>query len=76
MCRSKEDGGKRCASHSPANPRLGRVALRIYGTDTAATREAVTHLNPEYVNGTVAERRRIGRAAIDQVMRLASGGAK
>ena len=73
MCKSKANGGKRCASHSPANRRLGRVAFRLYGTDTVATREAVTHLNPAYVNGTVADRRRIGRAAIDQiVMELAA----
>ena len=69
MCKSKAQGGKRCDSHSPANRRLGRAALRLYGTDTVATREAVTHLNPEYVNGSVTDRRRIGRAAIDQEIR-------
>ena len=71
MCRSKADGGHRCSSpsHSPASRKLGRVAFRLYGTSTAVTREAVSHLNPEYVNGSVADRRRIGRAAIDQEIR-------
>ena len=71
MCRSKAAGGHRCnsPSHSPESRKLGRVAFRLYGTSTAATREAVSHLNPEYVNGTVADRRRIGRAAIDQEIR-------
>ena len=71
MCRSKAAGGHRCSSpsHSPASRKLGRVAFRLYGTDTVATREAVSHLNPEYVNGSVADRRRIGRAAIDQEIR-------
>ena len=73
MCKSKAEGGKRCASSNPANRRLGRVALRLYGTSTAATREAVTHLNPEYVYGSVADRRRIGRTTVDQViMKLAA----
>ena len=69
MCRSKQDGGHRCDSHSPASRRLGRVALRLCGTNTTATREEVTRLYPEYVNASVAERRRIGRAAIDQEIR-------
>ena len=61
MCKSKADGGKRCSSpsHSPESRKLGRVAFRLYGTSTAVTREAVTHLNPEYVNGSVTDRRRI-----------------
>ena len=68
MCRSKSDGGHRCVSHSPANRRVGRVAFRLYGTDTAATREAVSRLSAEYVNASVAERRQIGLAAIDRVV--------
>ena len=75
MCRSKAAGGHRCSSpsHSPASRKLGRVAFRLYGTSTAATREAVTHLNPEYVYGSVADRRRIGRTTVDQViMKLAA----
>ena len=72
MCKSKAQGGKRCDSHSPANRRVGRVALRLYGTSTAATREAVSRLNPEYANASVAERRQMGLAAIDEAMRLAA----
>ena len=71
MCRSKQNGGKRCVSHSPANRRLGRVALRLCGTNDAATREAVSRLYPEYVSASIAERRKMGLAAIDQAMSLA-----
>lgn len=70
MCRSKQDGGKRCKSHSPANRRLGRAAMRIYSQDSHWTRSAVESLPPKFVYGTIAERAEIAATTTDPLVKI------
>lgn len=66
MCDSKQDGGRRCPSHSPASRRTGRAAVRLYGSNSATTRAAVESLPSEYVHGTISERARIAATTTDE----------
>ena len=65
MCRSKAEGGHRCASHSPASRRAGRAATRIFGSNDAKSRQALELLDPKFVNGNIAERALAVRYALD-----------
>lgn len=65
MCKSKADGGKRCASHSPQNRRAGRAAIRIFGRNSRANRRAVAALPQKFVYGTIAERIEIAETTTD-----------
>lgn len=65
MCRSKEDGGRRCDSHSPANRRLGRAAVRLFGHDTPVARAKVRGMDSKFVHGTIAERAHIAATTIN-----------
>ena len=69
MCKSKQEGGHRCASHSPANRRLGRAAVRLFGHDTPVARVAVERMDPKFVHGTIAERAHIAATTYDFVTR-------
>lgn len=77
MCRPKEEGGRRCASHSPSARRAGRAAVRLYGSDNPGTRAIVESLPPEYVNGTISERAQIAATTTDdRVIKLAARDPK
>ena len=65
MCKSKSEGGHRCASHSPANRRAGRAAIRIFGRNSRANRRAVAALPEKYAYGTIAERIQIAETTTD-----------
>ena len=72
MCRSKQDGGQRCASHSPARRRLDRAATRIRGGHGPAQRAAVEELDPKYVYGTIAERAHAAETTTDEKTLMAA----
>ena len=72
MCRSKQDGGKRCDSHSPARRRLNRAAIRIYGGADLDQRRGIESMDPKFVYGTIAERARVGATTTDEKTLMAA----
>lgn len=65
MCKSKAEGGHRCASHSPASRRNGRAATRIFGSNDAKSRQALERLDSKFVHGNIKQRAIEAKYAMD-----------